>query len=74
MLTRILLGALVIATPAIAQNAPQEIALSYNVKRGGVSIAVIHERFEAKEGTFHVTSESDGARYEQTIARLDLRL
>jgi hypothetical protein len=59
VLLRILLGALVIATPAIAQKVPQEIALSYNVTRGGVSIAVIQERFEAREGAFHITSESN---------------
>ena len=57
-LTRMLLGALVIATPAIAQKAPQEITLGYNVTRSGVAIAVIEERFEAKDGAFHITSDS----------------
>ena len=58
MLTRILLGALVIATPAVAQKAPRDITLSYNVARGGASIAVIHERFEARDGAFQITSDS----------------
>ena len=99
--------------PAIAQKVPHEIALAYNVTRGGVSIAVIQERFEAREGAFRIETalgriatvhlvkrrepgdsgaevwlspahahlpvkmlviESDGARYEQAITRLDLRL
>ena len=59
VLTRILLGALVIATPAIAQGVPREITLAYNVTRAGVSIAIIHERFEAGEGAFHITSHSN---------------
>lgn len=59
VLIRIVLGALVIATPAIAQKVPQEVTLSYNVTRGGVSVAVIHERFEAKEGAFRITSDSN---------------
>ena len=54
--SRLLLCALFVATPAIAQKPPQEIALSYSVKRGGVAIAVIDERFEAGAEGFQISS------------------
>jgi hypothetical protein len=53
-----LLGALVLGGPALARKPPQEVTASYNVKRGGVSIAVVEERFEATEREFNIASET----------------
>lgn len=55
---RILLGLLLVAMPAMAQKPPREVALSYNVKRGDLPIAIIEERFEAGEREFHISSET----------------
>ena len=54
----VLLGTLLAATLAYAQKVPQEVTVSYSVKRGGASIAVIEERYEATEQGFHISSET----------------
>jgi hypothetical protein len=56
--TRVLLCALLVAMPAMAQKPPQEVAVSYSVKRGSVAIAIVEERFEAGEQGFRISSET----------------
>jgi uncharacterized protein DUF3108 len=48
---------IVAALPAFARL-PREIALTYNVTRSGVPVAVVQERFEASDQAFSITSES----------------
>ena len=58
MLIRILLSALLVALPGGAQATPRSVSVSYNVLLNGARIAVLNERFEAAEDTYHITSDT----------------
>lgn len=59
MLARILLSALLIALPGGAQATPRSVSLSYNVTLNGARIAVLNERFETMDDTYHITSDTN---------------
>ena len=59
MLKSILIGALLVAVPAGARAAPRSVSVSYNVTLNGARIAVLNERFEATDGTYHITSDTN---------------
>ena len=43
---------------AAAAPAPQSVSASYNVFMNGTQVAVMNEKFEARDGTYRITSES----------------
>jgi Protein of unknown function (DUF3108) len=55
--TAALLG-LAVYGAAAAAPAPQSVSASYNVFMNGTQVAVMNEKFEARDGTYRITSES----------------
>jgi Protein of unknown function (DUF3108) len=50
--------ALAACTTALAAPTPRSVQASYNVSMNGTPIAVMNESFEARDGTYRITSES----------------
>ena len=51
---------LLLALPgaAAAPPVPQSVSASYNVLRNGARVAVMHESFEAADGSYRIASET----------------
>lgn len=65
---------LVLPCAAAAPSAPHSVSTSYNIYRNGGHIGVMNESFEAKDGSYHIVSESRAVGLFALFERHPLRL